>query len=145
MTSSVDTPFHSMLWILRGLFLFVFASMLGVVSWAGMQCGLFDIPHEVLSHPWFVATLADAYWAFLTFYVWAAWKEQSAAARVLWLVAIVLWGNLAMAAYVLRELFAIRATEELSLVFTRRNPCRLRLAGILAGTGVAAYLVAWLA
>lgn len=116
-------------WLLRGLFAVVFGSMLGVTSWASLHCPLFDIPSDVIGHPWFMATLLDAYWGFITFYVWAAWKERSGAARVLWLPAVLLLGNFAMAAYFLRELFAIRTTEEIGLVFTRRNPGHLLLPG----------------
>ncbi|MCF7761168.1 MAG: hypothetical protein K9M98_11760, partial [Cephaloticoccus sp.] len=66
-----------MLWFLRCLFLVVIGSMLAVTGWASSQCALFSIPREVLTHPWFIATLFDAYWAFITFYVWVAWKEQT--------------------------------------------------------------------
>jgi hypothetical protein len=134
-----------MLWALRLLFLAIIGSMLFVTTWAGTQCGLFAIPSEVFQHPWFLATLVDAYWAFLTFFVWVAWKEQAHAARALWFVGIVLLGNLAMAAYFLRELFAIRTGGEIGLVFTRRNPGHLMLAAVLALLGVAIYLFAWLA
>ena len=61
-----------MLWLLRILFLTVIVSMLSVISWASAQCALFDIPREVFTHPWFIATLIDAYWAFIAFYVWVA-------------------------------------------------------------------------
>ena len=73
-------------WLLRGLFVLVIASMLFITSWASLHCPLFDIPAEVISHPWFLATLLDAYWGFITFYVWAAWKETqwSSPARSGW-------------------------------------------------------------
>lgn len=132
-----------MLWVLRGLFVVVLCSMLAVTSWASMNCPLFAIPSDVLSHPWFIATLVDAYWAFLTFFVWVAWKEQGGAARALWFVAVVLWGNIAMAAYFLRELGAIESDDEIGLVFTRRNPGYTILAGVLTVSGVAVYLLAW--
>lgn len=132
-----------LLWALRALFFVVIGSMLAVTGLASLACPLFAIPAPVLGHPWFIATLVDAYWAFITFFVWVAWKEQGAAARLLWFVAIVLLGNMAMAAYFLRELFAIRTSAEISLVFTRRNPGHLPLAGALTLASVAIYLVAW--
>lgn len=132
------------LWFLRALFVLILGSMLLVTSWASLRCPLFDIPPEVLRHPWFIATLVDAYWGFITFFVWVAWKEESGVARILWFLAVVLLGNIAMALYFLRELFAIRSTDEISLVFTRRNPGHTGLAGSLLVASVLVYLLAWL-
>jgi len=113
-----------------------------ITSWASLHCPLFDIPGEVMGHPWFLATLLDAYWGFITFYVWAAWKERSGVARGLWLVNVLLLGNFAMAAYFLRELFVIRTSEEIGLVFTRRNPGHLVLPGMLLASAVVVLFLA---
>lgn len=131
-----------MIWTLRILFLAILGSMLAVTSWASWQCALFSIPREVVTHPWFIATLVDAYWAFITFYVWAAWKEQGPGARGLWLLAVLALGNIAMAAYFLRELFAVKPTDDLALVFTRRNPGHLVLPGALVAASIGVYLLA---
>lgn len=130
-----------MLWFLRILFLTVIASMLAVTGWASSQCALFAIPRDVFTHPWFIATLFDAYWAFIAFYVWVAWKEQSTTARILWFVAIILWGNLAMATYMLIELFRIQKIDQLGDVFSTRRPGKLALPAVLAALGVAVYLL----
>lgn len=130
-----------MLVLLRALFLIIIASMLAVTGWASARCALFDIPREVFTHPWFIATLFDAYWAFITFYVWVAWKEQSRAARLLWFVAIILWGNLAMAVYMLIELFRIQKIDHLGQVFSSRRPGKILLPAIFAAAGVAIYLL----
>jgi hypothetical protein len=130
-----------MLWFLRILFLTVVASMLAVTGWASSQCALFDIPRAVFTHPWFIATLFDAYWAFIAFYVWVAWKEQTLAARILWFIAIILWGNLAMAAYMLIELFRIQKIDQLGEVFGIRRPGKLTLPAVLSALGVAVYLL----
>ncbi len=116
--------------------------MLGVTTWASLHTPLFSIPREVLGHPWFIATLVDAYWAFIAFYVWVAWKEPSPGARLLWFVAIIALGNLAMAAYMLRELFQVPASGPLDAVFTRRNPGTLLLPGLLTAASVSVYLLA---
>jgi len=131
-----------MIWTLRILFLTVLVSMLAVTGWASWQCALFEIPRQVWSHPWFIATLVDAYWGFITFYVWAAWKEQGSVARILWLLAVLALGNIAMAAYFLRELFTLRLGDGLTEVFTRRNSGTLLLPTglVLVATGV--YLLA---
>jgi hypothetical protein len=127
--------------LLRALFIVVIASMLAVTGWASARCALFDIPREVFTHPWFIATLFDAYWAFITFYVWVAWKEQWLAARVLWFVAIILWGNLAMATYMLIELFRIQKIDQLDEVFSTRRPGKVLLPAVLAALGLAIYLL----
>ena len=115
--------------------------MLAVTGWASSQCALFAIPREVFTHPWFIATLFDAYWAFIAFYVWVAWKEQTTAARILWFVAIILWGNLAMAAYMLIELFRIQKIDQLGEVFSTRRPGRIVLPAVLSAIGVIVYLL----
>ncbi len=131
-----------MIIFLRVLFLVVIASMLGVTTWASLHTPLFSIPRDVWTHPWFIATLVDAYWAFVTFFVWVAWKEQSLCARVLWLPAILALGNLAMAAYMLRELFRLPAGAALNPIFTQRNPGSILLPGALTGAAVGVYLLA---
>ena len=131
-----------MILFLRALFIVVIASMLAVTGWASLHTPLFAIPREVFGHPWFIATLFDAYWAFVTFYVWVAWKEQSLAARLLWFVAVIALGNIAMALYFLRELFGVPAQGPLDAVFTRRNPGTILLPALLAAGGVGIYLLA---
>lgn len=132
-----------MILFLRLLFALVIASMLGVTSWASLQQPLGDFARSAtFREPWVIATLFDAYWAFIAFYVWVAWKEQSLPARVLWFVAIILLGNIAMAAYMLRELFAGPAAGPLDPVFTRRNPGTLPLPGLLTAAAVGVYLLA---
>lgn len=130
-----------MLWFLRILFIVVIGSMLTVISWASSQCALFAIPREVFTHPWFIATLIDAYWAFIAFYVWVAWKEQSLAARLLWFGSIILWGNPAMALYMLIELFRIQNIDQLREVFGTRRPGKVMLPAVLFVLAVAVYLL----
>lgn len=131
-----------MLLFLRALFIVVIASMLSVTSWASFHCPLFAIPREVYTHPWFIATLFDAYWGFITFFIWVAFKQTNLFARLAWLVAILLLGNIAMAAYCLSELFTVTARDSLAgLLTTRRDgPGSLGLG--LAALGVAVLILA---
>lgn len=132
-----------MIIFLRALFLVVLASMLAITGWAGAHQSLGAFAHSpTFREPWVVATMADAYWAFIAFYVWVAWKEQSLAARVLWFVALILLGNIAIAAYMLAQLFAIPANESLDVVFKRRQPGKCLLPGLLAAISVAVYVFA---
>jgi hypothetical protein len=96
-----------MIRFLKIFFIIVLLSMLAVTGWASGQCALWKTPRPVATHPWFIATLADAYWGFITFYCWVCYKEISWVRRLLWLVAILLLGNIAMSAYVLNKLFRL--------------------------------------
>ena len=131
-----------MIWFLRVLFIGVLGSMLWVTTWASLHTPLFDLPPEVWKHPWFIATLMDAYWGFVVFYVWVAWKEQSFPARVLWFVSIMLLGNMAIAIYMIDELFSVDSHSELTKIVTRRNEGKYFLPGILAALGVAVLIFA---
>ncbi|HUF18603.1 MAG TPA: DUF1475 family protein [Thermoanaerobaculia bacterium] len=89
---------------LRILFSAILAVMIGSTIWASMQLSIFDGGGDVIRNPWGLMTLLDAYFGFLTFYVWVAYKERTMLSRVLWLIAILGLGNIAMAAYMLLEL-----------------------------------------
>ena len=108
-----------MIWFLRLLFSVILASMLAVTTWASLHCSVFAIPHVVAAHPWFIATLFDTYWAFLTFFVWLAYKEATWLSGGLWLVAILLLGNIAMATYCLAQLWRVPASTPLEKVLLR--------------------------
>ena len=110
-----------MIWFLRCFFIVVLVSMLAVTSWASVNCALWDIPGSVGGHPWFIATLFDTYWAFLTFYCWVAYKERTWLARVGWLLGILLLGNIAMAAYMLIQLFRVRPDARMEDILLRQS------------------------
>lgn len=109
-----------MIWFLRIAFALVLASMLAVTTWASLDTPIWEIPREVASHPWFVASLFDAYFGFLTFFVWVAYREPSHLRRGLWLVAILLLGNIAMAIYALIRLFQVPANAGMEEVLMGR-------------------------
>ena len=131
-----------MIWFLRILFSVVLASMLAVTSWASLQVSLFAIPRAVGGHPWFIATLFDTYWAFFTFYVWLAYKEVAWHSRVLWFIAIVLLGNIAMSIYCLVQLWRVPrdAKAEQLLVRDGRPVAWWIPAGLLALSGGIAWI-----
>lgn len=110
-----------MIVFLRVFFTLVLLSMLVVTGWASSQCALWKTPREVVMHPWFIATLFDTYWAFLTFYCWLAYKELSWLSRIAWLLGILLLGNIAMAIYMLIQLFKVPAHARIEDVLLRRR------------------------
>lgn len=128
---------------LRIFFTVVLLSMLAVTGWAGTQVPLWSIPREVGGHPWFIATLADAYWGFIIFYLWVCHKEPGVLARVLWLVALLLLGNIAMAAYGLAVTLRLPADARAADVLLRGRPLSPLLpAGLIAALGLVAALAA---
>ena len=110
-----------MIWFLRIIFMFVLVTMLCTTSWASYQCALWKTPHEVVTHPWFIATLFDCYFGFLTFYAWLFYKEARWFARIAWLIAILLLGNIAMSTYMLITLFRLPADARIAQVLIRQK------------------------
>lgn len=131
-----------MIGLLRILFAVVLVSMLAVTSWASLQCPLFAVPRDVFTHPWFLATLADAYWGFITFYGWVAYKQTSWPARAAWFFAIMLLGNIAMSAYCLAELSRVPPGNRLESLLTIRRDGPGWLGLGLAGLGAVIVLFA---
>jgi hypothetical protein len=111
----------NMIWFLRVVFILILSSMLLVTSWASAHVALWDIPPDVASHPWFIASLFDAYFGFLTFYIWIAYKENSIPARALWLVAVLVLGNIAMATYMLIQLFRLPSTSSIKELILKKS------------------------
>jgi hypothetical protein len=96
--------------ILLTLFAFVLLLMLAVTAWASWDRAVWRAGY-LFAESWFVATFADAYCGFLTFYVWVAYKERSITARLGWFLAIMGLGNITMAVYVLLQLVRLRRDQ----------------------------------
>jgi hypothetical protein len=96
--------------ILITLFASILTVMLIVTGWATMvqpvwQWGGLTTPPD---HAWTIATLADAYCGFLTFFAWVCYKERRMVTRAAWFVGIMLLGNIAMSIYVLKEIYVLK-------------------------------------
>jgi predicted permease len=102
------------------LFSVVLVGMLAVTTYASLQRNILDAGSAVVADRWFQATLVDAYFGFLTFYVWVAYKESKWFARVIWFVLIMLLGNIAMSVYVLIQLARLRPGEGAEQLLLRR-------------------------
>jgi hypothetical protein len=107
---------------LKLLFSFILVSLAAYTAWASTRQPVWDWQGLVNTPDrwWTLATLIDAYYGFVTFYVWVFYKEATAAGRTAWFVAIMLLGNMAMAAYVLRELARLDDDEPVSAMLLRR-------------------------
>ena len=109
---------------LQILFAFILVSLTGFNLWVSTQQAVWNwggltTPPDNL---WTIATLIDAYYGFITFYAWVLWKEVRALPRALWFVAIMLLGNIAMSAYVLRQLARLRPADSMATLLAARNP-----------------------
>ena len=108
---------------LRLLFGAILVTMICVTTWASLRQpvwqwgGLTRAP----DNGWTIATLLDAYFGFVTFYVWLAYKERGWLPRIAWLVAILLLGNMAMSAYVLLQLRRLPKDEPMAALLTARH------------------------
>ena len=56
---------------------------------------------RLLENPWGFATVVDVYLGFALFSCWVAWRETRVTRAVIWIVLIMLGGNLVSAIYVL--------------------------------------------
>jgi hypothetical protein len=75
----------------------------------------------VCSEPWGLATMFDAYFGFMAFWLYVAWRERSIAVRLAWFVAVMLLGNFAIAGYALLCLFGAKGETDLGKVFFTRK------------------------
>ena len=108
---------------LQILFGFIFLSLLLFTSFASTQQSVMAWQGLVREPDrwWTIATLIDAYYGFITFYVWVAYKETAWLKRIAWFIAIMALGNMAMSAYVLWQLHQHRSGEPLAGILLRRT------------------------
>lgn len=109
--------------LLIALFGAIFVVMISVTLWASFQANLLDpaVRSAFNAQPWAIATLFDAYCGFIAFYVWVAYRERGAGVKILWLLLILLLGNIAMSLYVLQQLLRLKPGEPLSALLARRD------------------------
>jgi hypothetical protein len=96
---------------MRPLWIFaitVFVLMVAVTAWASLDANVLVGFQRLLADRWGVATLFDAYFGFLWFWLWIAYKEASLGRSLLWLLLLFTLGNLAMAAYVMIQLHRLQ-------------------------------------
>jgi len=105
---------------LKLLFGAILVCMVYVTAMGGVDRSVFTAFGEIWADPWGRATLADAYFGFVTFYVWVFFKERSAPARIAWFALVMLFGNIAMSIYVLIQLFRLPAGAGVEDLLLRR-------------------------
>lgn len=95
--------------LLTVFFVFVLVAMLWVTITASLDRNVLSAAAEIWADPWGRATLFDAYFAFLTVYIWVFFRESHGAVRLMWFVLFMVLGNFAIAAYFLAALRQRRA------------------------------------
>lgn len=100
----------------------VLVSMMIVTTWASLDASVLVGFQRLLADRWGLATLADAYFGFLWFWLWIAHKEASIPRSLLWLLLLLALGNLAMAAYVLVQLARLKPGEGMEALLLRKDP-----------------------
>jgi hypothetical protein len=108
---------------LQFLFAFILVSLTAWNVWVSTRQSVLDWGGLTTApdNLWTIATLIDAYYGFVTFYVWVLWKETRALPRVLWFMAIMALGNIAMSAYVLRQLARLGHDDSMGTLLSARN------------------------
>jgi hypothetical protein len=110
--------------LLRILFGLILVAMLAVTVAASLERGVFEAAGELWGDPWFRATLADAYFGFLTVYVWIAYRERGWPRRLLWFVLLMALGNIAIAGYLLGALLRLPPDASLERLLLRPTSAR---------------------
>lgn len=105
---------------LKILFTLILLAMLAVTRLASFDRGVFEAGSDLWSDPWFRATLADAYLGFLTVYFWIAYKERTWGRRILWFALIMTLGNIAIAIYLLIQLYRLPPSATVEDLLLRR-------------------------
>jgi len=106
---------------LKLLFGLIFLWMTVLTVRTGMAVSLWEAWPSYAANPWAIATLYDAYFGFVTFYVWVAYKERKTWSRILWFLLIMGLGNIAMSLYVLIQLMRLRRDEPVETMLWSRG------------------------
>jgi hypothetical protein len=108
---------------LKLMFSIIFLWMVGMTAFVALHKPVWLSPSEFswAGSPWAVATLFDAYFGFVTFFVWVCFKERNLGRKLIWFLLIMALGNIAMAGYVLLQLFRLPAEEPISNLLIKRR------------------------
>ena len=105
---------------LQVLFGAIFVWMTVLTVRTTLAVSLWEAWPSYSANQWAVATLWDAYFGFLTFYLWVVYKERNIWTRILWFVLIMGLGNIAVSLYVSLQLMRLRADDPVESVLWKR-------------------------
>lgn len=96
-------------------------SITSLSEYAGKGLNVIGGYVTVCSEPWGLATMFDAYFGFMAFWLYVAWRERTVTSRLCWFVALMLLGNFAIAGYALICLFSAENEADLGKIFFTRK------------------------
>ena len=106
---------------LKILYTAIFVVMVYVSVVASLDKDIIQAIKGLWPHLWVRATLCDTYFAFLTIFLWVAYKERSLFSKALWFLLIMILGNIAIASYMLIQLFRLKAGESFKDLLVKQN------------------------
>ena len=104
---------------LKGLCLFICASMIVVTVATSLKQNLFDVLPRLIHDPWTVATFIDFYFNILILSAWMAYKENNGARAVLWFTSFLALGSIATSYYVLVQIWKMKPHDSIEKVLVR--------------------------
>ncbi len=107
--------------VAKAFSVFVLIAMIAVTTWASLEKSVIIGFEQLFAERWGIATLFDAYFGFLFFYVWVYYRENSGIVRAGWLVAILCFGNIAMAIYVLNAIRQLPENAGMAALLAKRS------------------------
>jgi len=107
--------------ILTILFSGIFLSLLYQTIVASLDQDVITVGAEIWAMPWGRATLMDAYFGFITFFIWLMYKENSAIKSTICFLFLMIFGNFFMSAYMLIQLRKLKTSEPWHMIFLRNN------------------------
>jgi hypothetical protein len=124
MSTSSRTSTPTALIVIRLLAAFGTGAMAAAILAALSVTPLVDDGGALLGLTWGRVTLIDIYLAFVFGWLWVAWRERSTRRSLLWLVAILVTGSLALFGYLLGASMRASTVDELVLGPRRAAPGR---------------------
>ena len=95
--------------------------MIYVTITTSLRSNLFEEWSTLGQIPWMTATLKDFYINITVIFSWIAYKEQSAASRIVWLLLLVGLGSIAVTAYVVIQLFKLQPGDSAEKILLRQR------------------------
>ncbi|BAV09444.1 hypothetical protein FLA_5493 [Filimonas lacunae] len=86
-----------------------------------LKSNLFEEWNYLAGIPWMRATLWDFYANVLVLSTWVCYKETSLLQKIFWIVLFAVLGSIGTCAYVLVQLFKLKAGEPVKNIFAANN------------------------
>ena len=93
--------------------------MVYLVTATSLKSNLFSLPNELINEPWFHTTLVDFYFNLAIISTWVIYKEKKLAHAVVWIIAFAIFGSIATAFYVFKQLYKLHPGDGFERVLLR--------------------------